>query len=195
MRKVLIILIGLLVLTLFPLTSAVIVDENTFIALDDEIYTFDHEMNFSQIIIGSNYLILNYTNFTIDSDDYLNITINELTNNETINVSINSSSPPCTVWFNVTVQPSNNYSVYLNSSFNNTAVADANGNLSFTLIHDYGNQTILVMGTTTQVRITAGGDRPNVVGISETIISIVGVALVVGALMIIVFAIKMGLIK
>lgn len=175
-------LIGLLVFTLFPLATAVTVDQTTFINIDNETYTFAHTMNFDRIVIGTTYLILNQTNFTIDTTNTANITFYELVDNETIGM-ITNTSLPSTVWFNISgFQTYSNYSLYLNNTYNQTTATNSYGNTSFNYTHSTGNRINLLLASTSQIRIVSSPYATDIITISNSVLTIVGVLLIIMAL-------------
>jgi len=190
LNKKILLLIGLIVLTLVGKVSAVQVCPPTTFNIQNEYYRFSTCFNFSVIQVNTTEITFNTTVFNITSTNQINITFYALANYTLINFISNTTSPG-TVWFNITgLQTSTNYTILVNNTYNTTNTTTSRGNLSFELSHGAGNRNIYIRASTTQVRITAKKPVTDVVTISDNVIKIVGIALIVGALLVIVIALQ-----
>lgn len=181
-----IIILSLFLFFLVYNVSAVTVDETNTITIENETYRFAHEMNFTEINIERTNVTFNLTTFNVSSPNDINITINQIANYSTINFTSNVTSS-CLVWFNFSgLLTSYNYSILYNGTYNQTVETNVDGDLSFNYTHTLGNHTILIRSATSQVRILAGEDVPDVLGISESVITILGIVLIFGSLMILI---------
>jgi len=189
LKKIILLLVGLLALTLITEVSAVEICPPTTFNIENEFYRFSTCFNFSVIQVNATEITFNRTVFNITSTNQINITFYSLANYSLIYFYSNTTSTG-TVWFNITgLQTSSNYTILVNNTYNTTNTTSSGGNLSFEFSHGAGNRDIIMRASTTQVRITARKPITDVVGISNSVITIVGIALIVGALLIIVLAV------
>lgn len=181
-----VIILSLFLFFLVYNVNAVTVDETNTITIENETYRFAHEMNFTEINIERTNVTFNLTTFNVSSPNDINITIHQIANYSTINFTSNVTSS-CLVWFNFSgLLTSYNYSILYNGTYNQTVETNADGDLSFNYIHTLGNHTLLIRSSTSQVRILAGEDVPDILNISESVITILGIVLIFGSLMILI---------
>ena len=172
--------------------AAVIVNPGTYFRQgnDNAIYGFSTTMQFNIITIRVDNVTFNTTTFNSTSINgvEVNITFNEFVNNQTYNFNHNNTGSR--VWFNISGITLNlSYSIYHNGTINRTITSDNNGDISFNSTN--WNGTILIQHSAAQLlRVTARRNIVDVVGIADEIITILGVVLIIGAILVIVFIVK-----
>lgn len=119
--------------------NAVTIDPGTEFEVGNVTYGVNQSMEFSQVVVGSDYIIFNNTNITISSPNSINITLVYL-NDDIANASITESvftfygnTTAGIVWFNMSGDfPNNNqYTINLDGSPSYTIQTDPSGLLSF----------------------------------------------------------------
>lgn len=169
--------------------SAITVNPNVYYRQGNEnaIYSVSTTMQFNIITITTDNVTFNTTIFNSTSVNgvEVNITFNEFVNNQTYNFTHNNTGSR--VWFNISdLTPNLQYSIFHNGTINRTVTSDANGDISFNSTN--WNGTVLIQTSVAQLlRITARRDVTDVVNIADDIITILGIVLIIGSIMVIVF--------
>ena len=172
--------------------SAITVNPNVYYRQGNgnAIYSVSTTMQFNIIIARVDNVTFNTTTFNSTSINgvEVNITFNEFVNNQTYNFTHNNTGSR--VWFNISgITVNLQYSIFHNGTINRTVTSDANGDISFNST-DW-NGTILIQPSTAQrLRITARRDVTDVINIADDIITILGIVLIIGSIMVIVFVVS-----
>lgn len=134
-------------------------------------------VNFNITSPGSNIKItFGYIVNCTDGDDYV----------YSINFTKESYGINLKTYYNLTqsLNTSTKYTLYINSTYNNTYNTDGNGNVSFnTSSGFYGN---VLLSRTCKLRVNSGAQRYDMIPLSNTVITIIGIALIITALMLII---------
>ena len=171
-----------LILVLFCNTSqAVTVDPGVKYTAGTTSYSVATSMDFDTIKIGSDYVVFSPYNMTCHSPYPTNITFLAL--NPTHITTTTNSTQHTTIWFNFTNLSANTtYTASINGTYSNSTTTDQNGTLSILLSYPGGNSNIW-LSSASILRITSSTGIPNSVSLADTILPILGAALILSAIL------------
>lgn len=144
-------------------------------------YGVDVEMEFDTVKIGSDYVVFSPYNMTCHSPYPTNIAFLAL--NPTHITTTTNSTQHTTIWFNFTNLSANTtYTASINGTYSNSTTTDQNGTLSILLSYPGGNSNIW-LSSASILRITSSTGIPNSVSLADTILPILGAALILSAIL------------
>jgi len=179
MRKI---KIALLLLLFFCTTAqAVTVDPGVKYTAGTTSYSMAYSSTFDTVTLGSDYVVFSPYNLTFHSPYTTNITFYAL--NPSYITTITNSTQHTSIWFNCSNLSTNTtYTASINGTYYNTTTSDQNGSLSILISYPGGNARIW-LSSETQLRVVSSTAVPNSVSIADTVIPILGIALIMSAIL------------
>ena len=174
-----------LILVLFcSITQAVTINPGTSYSAGTTSYWVSTPMTFDAVTLGSDYVIFDPYNMTCHSPYPTNITFLAL--NPTHITTTTNCTQHTTLWFNFTNMSTNTtYTASINGTYVNSTTTNSTGVLSILLSYPGGNAAIW-LSSASILRVTSSTAIPNSVSLADTVIPILGTALILSAIMAIV---------
>jgi len=171
------------------LANAVTVDETTFFTTPNVTFGFPGTQEYTIAQTGPTWLRLNDTYFNFTAPCATNVTIYQIVNASTVNITFNATATG-TFYLNMSgFLPNTNYSIYYNNTLNTTEISNVTGHINLTYSYTNGDHNVLIQQgeskNLTRLCVTYTNQMTDVTGIGNSVFNIVGVIFIISAILLV----------